>query len=680
MLGEEFRLAWLLLLNAAVLASAWLAARRWTTDPVARLLDAMLLWCTVQYAAVCIPGVLHVLSPGTMTLTALIAAAALVFFAGRKTASAILASQCTVLDAQSFWVFLAAGFFTFFLAGCVAYEHAYWPLIDSDAMTYHAPAAVQWLQTGRLSLLPVWFFNPANTFSPLAGSTFFYWWIGPVRSDVLARGVQLPALILLFLATLQLGRAVKLPPIVAALVAAAVAVARPFNSELMSGRDDVYLAAFIAVAVAGCAENALRDRFAPWRIGLAVGLAAATKYTFLFAAPILLLVIDAPIKAGWTKRQWATAILTALALAAPWYLRNWLLTGNPLYPVDVSLFGHHLFQGLFTALRSDRLRTWKGLNEALVKGFHAPPPKLLVVLLIGWVVAVVGLTRQARRNPLIRVCLFGLPLCLLMFLARSPYGEVRFLFPGLAPLFVAVGLGVCRWVRWPFIRYGAGAVFLLIALGTSYEATSVVIDIAGTTAILTAIVLGLIWCDRQSGPNRFRIRAYTAAAALVIAGMFTYVNWHGYLIRYRETRLLSWQQFYPDSANAWQYVSEHVPPDATIAYTNTYTIYPLYGDLLSRKLFHVPLRRDVPDFMHLPRVPAPLPGERIEATYTRLLQANPDAELWLRRLLESRAEFLFVARKGPEGDAPEMAFVERDAAHFTPLFREEGAAIFKINR
>ena len=38
----------------------------------------------------------------------------------------------------------------------------------------------------------------------------------------------------------------------------------------------------------------------------------------------------------------------------PWYLRTWVLTGNPLFPVDVKLFGRTIFDGLFTTERDQQ--------------------------------------------------------------------------------------------------------------------------------------------------------------------------------------------------------------------------------------------------------------------------------------------------------------------------------------
>lgn len=691
--GDEYRLAFLVLLNGTVLAAAWIAARRWTAEPVQRLIDTLLLWFVVQYAAVCIPGVLHLLSPASIGITALLLSGAMFAwgFVGSALADetsikpkalrsgTIPPAKADPANGHSNWIFLAAGLFVAAMTVCVVYKQSAVPIIDSDAMTYHVPAAIHWLQAGKLDLFPVWFFNPANTFSPLAGSTFIAWWIAPLGNDSIARAVQWPAVPLLFLAALQLGRGVGLPASVAALVAIAVTVSRPFTSELMSARDDVYLAAFIAVALASCGEQALRDRFAPFRVGLAVGLAAATKYTFFFAAPVFLLALDAPAKAGWKWRQWGAAILTALLIAGPWYARNWIVAGNPLYPIDVTVLGHRVFRGLFAAQRSERLRTWAGINTTLFHGFHAQPA-LLWAMLAGWMAAVIGLGRQAFRQPLARACLLALPVCLALFFAKAPYAEVRFLFPALVPTYIAVGLGICRWVRWPAAQWGIAALLPVISIVTSYRELSIVAEFSSEAAAITLVGLALALGDRQLGARRNAARVYAAAVVALAGGMLAFVGWKAYLQECRANPPIFWQHVYPREAAVWSFIAENVPADAKLAYTNTYLVYPLYDPSFRRRLVYVPARGDISDFTHLPRFPSPLPGEKIEAAFAHVLHEDPDADQWRKRLLDSGAQFFFADRTGPAGDAPEIDFADRDPAHFTRLFRDEGGAIYRVSR
>src|SRR5262245_20761038 len=184
----------------------------------------------------------------------------------------------------------------------------YSSVLQDDALTYHLPAAVQWLRTGHLGLYTIWFFNPANTYSPLGGSTFMAWLIGPMHNDLLVRWVQAPPLVMIFFALVELCRALGVGTSIGAVVATGAVLSRPFVSQSLEVKDDLFIAAFFLAAVAGCQRTKLQDRLGPWRVGVALGLFFAIKYTAILTAPLFLLLIDAPFRAGWNWRKWLIAI------------------------------------------------------------------------------------------------------------------------------------------------------------------------------------------------------------------------------------------------------------------------------------------------------------------------------------------------------------------------------------
>ena len=335
-------------------------------------------------------------------------------------------------------------------------------LVGDNALTYHLPSAAQWLQTGRLGLYNTWFFNPANTYSPLAGSTFLVWLIAPIGTDLIAQFAQMPALILIFLAIVQIARSLGVRVSIGALAATGALLSRPFISEAILVKDDQFLAAFFLAAVAGCASERLKDRLGPWRIGIAIGLFFATKYTALLTAPIFLLLIDAPFRARHQadlnenelllhQRRiiglptgglfWWFAVLGSIVIiAGPWYVRNWILTANPLYPVPIGLPGVEIFKGMFIPERSTEMRTLAGAWHALTGGFHSPSQLLMDTLLILWIIAIILHARKLLANPLLRVCLIGPALGLTIFFLASHAALIRYAYPSLLLLFLCATL------------------------------------------------------------------------------------------------------------------------------------------------------------------------------------------------------------------------------------------------
>lgn len=94
-------------------------------------------------------------------------------------------------------------------------------------------------------------------------------------------------------------------------------------------------------------------------LGATAGLAAAAKSTGFLAALMSLVIVAVAAARGARvlpreeRRRFigralsfgcGSAILT-LAVAGYWYARTWVHTGNPLYPVAVTVFGHTIFPG-----------------------------------------------------------------------------------------------------------------------------------------------------------------------------------------------------------------------------------------------------------------------------------------------------------------------------------------------
>ena len=85
---------------------------------------------------------------------------------------------------------------------------------------------------------------------------------------------------------------------------------------------------------------------------LAAGLALGTKPVgVVFIPPLLLLALGAA--AVRTRSLWRALVPGVVMLACVvvpsgfWYVRNIVLTGNPLYPLRVAIFGSTIFQGCY---------------------------------------------------------------------------------------------------------------------------------------------------------------------------------------------------------------------------------------------------------------------------------------------------------------------------------------------
>jgi hypothetical protein len=576
------------------------------------------------------------------------------------------------------------GFYIFGIAGAYRFS----PVLVDDALTYHIPAAAQWLSTGRLGLFTTWFFNPANTYSPLAGSTFIAWLIGAVGCDVLVQFVQGQALVMMFFGIIELCRGLEVRLRIAAVVALAAVVSRPLLSQSFEVKDDLFAAAFFLAAVDGCSARKLADRLGRWRVGVAIGMFAATKYTALLSAPLLLLLIDSPFRARWSIRSWLIAAACAALLAGPWYLRNWIVAGNPLYPVPFAGF-----PGLFVTVGSTELSTWRGVWLSLtdtppapgMEGkFHSPSASLLIALVIGWIIAAALIvSRRGPRafftDPLLRTALLSPPVGFVIFIIASHAGEIRYLYPSLLLLFTCCGIALD-----PKLLTKTGSIFVALLLAAlaawgSFNNKPFVgwFSLYGVlTAAIGIVAIYLVWPLLRQ--NRRAKLAVTGALVLIISGM-VYVYWPGFLTVARMnfadpnvTRMKG------PRAEMWSWIDEHIPADARVAYTNEFMIRPMLGFDYRRTVFYAPTRPGVHAYHDLPASRTKLTDQQIRAWCAEQLTKDADRETWMKNLSAGKPKYLVIGKQDVLETPPEKTWADSDSSQFRQVFSNDAGSIYQI--
>lgn len=225
-------------------------------------------------------------------------------------------------------------------------------IIDWDAVSYHLLMPHHWLLDGTLAISQKtnWRFGmPGN------GETAMYWFYAAGLSR-LAFLAQWPPLACLLASAYSLAFGLT-GSRNAALSALAVLATLPIvYNQTFNGYIDVFAASFLmgALALAQAATNgsARPNKAWYWVIGLACGIALGSKLVYLaFVAP---LVVGLVILTSWGRKRnagetvrTAGALLAGMALtAAFWYLRGWLLAGNPVFPMRAAIGDWVLFPGI----------------------------------------------------------------------------------------------------------------------------------------------------------------------------------------------------------------------------------------------------------------------------------------------------------------------------------------------
>jgi Dolichyl-phosphate-mannose-protein mannosyltransferase len=224
------------------------------------------------------------------------------------------------------------------------------PSVGRDSLTFHLPEAVRWMQTGTIWRVDQ--FEPllANAYYPQNGDALNLAVLEPFRSDAFVRVLSVMSLPVMALAIYALARELRASPSAARLGAAVVA-ALPISvlTAEEGAKTDLWCIAALAVAGLFLLRNLRTGLRSDLVLGaLALGLGFGTKWYGVTAA---LIVAAAWALARLWQRPRARAALGDAGLVAGlcalaggiWLVRNWVESGNPVFPAPVSLGGLSVF-------------------------------------------------------------------------------------------------------------------------------------------------------------------------------------------------------------------------------------------------------------------------------------------------------------------------------------------------
>jgi hypothetical protein len=574
--------------------------------------------------------------------------------------------------------------------------------VVSDGPIYHLYFAARWWKAGRVFLVPVPFGESAATYFPAVGELDFAWLMTAWGGDRLAKVGQAPFLILAALSVFGMARRLGASTPAATIAACWFAACSPFLFFTFEPNvDTIFVAGYLA-AVYFALRYALGDDGSPALLlaGLAAGGAWGTKPTGTVFVPPLLALVGMLVLARrlpWRTRLLRLGVLMIgpLLLAVPWFARDAWLTGNPLYPLQVELFGTVWLRGWYDARAMRRSvfflprNDWRSLLGLVGQVFD---PRLAPA----WLLGLVGAWRVGRRGRPEDLWVWAITGLAVADLALAwwfiPYRtQQRFLFPavGLAAVPLALLLHRGVWLRLAaagllvlHVLTGHGWLFghelsgLLRRLSPRIPVMTPLVtlptgpdSLAPLTAALPgvgALVVAWSWGRAVRSPTPARRVAATCLSLAFGAAVGVLVD--------QATRDSPYRDFPPfhDFFRGWKALDAAAGPrGAQIAYAGTNIPYYLFGKGLRNDVRYVNVDKHRGWLLHdyhkaagSPVWPDPRPGwDRLPTDY----------DAWLANLRADAIDLLVVTRANPaEGhhlpnpDDPLAFTVERHWAEAHP--------------
>ncbi|UCG39400.1 MAG: hypothetical protein JSV00_04000 [bacterium] len=326
------------------------------------------------------------------------------------------------------------------LAALVSFPFALVPTRAFDAMAYHLEIPLRYLQAGRVLDIP----ENVYSYAPQLVHMLYGLAMGLSGSDL--AGLLNHLFFVLALCVLWLGFRERFGSLGGAWAAALAALPPLLILEVPNGGVD-WAAAFYTLATLALVAVGLHDWRRAVTAGILAGMAAGCRHQplgYAIVLPAAAGILDRLLsRRPLDARRWALFLGTAVLVASPWYVRNWLLTGDPVFPLLSGLAGKtDLGAGFVTGLVGPRpvqlLWQWIVLPVRMV--FDPLSYSMTATVGVHFLVLVPLLFLRSRRPAGSRLLLFWL---LLSFAAwYLTFRTARYAMPVLSVFCLWLGAGL----------------------------------------------------------------------------------------------------------------------------------------------------------------------------------------------------------------------------------------------
>ena len=578
--------------------------------------------------------------------------------------------------------------------------------VVSDGPIYHLYFAARWWKAQSLELIATPFGENGATYFPAVGDLWFTALMIAWGGDRLAKIGQAPFLLVAGLTSYALCRRFGAGRPASALAACWSVASSPLMLFSFEANVDTLFVAGYLLAVYFFARYAIGDDGWPSLVlgALAAGSALGTKATgVVFVPPLLLLgMLSALVRGSGMRAKAAGAATIAfmpLSVAGFWYARNAILTGNPLYPLHLTIFGRVVLAGWYGPDVMRRSPYYLPVSDLSALGdilLSVLDPRLaplwLAALFGAWALprfASAAPDGQAPARParMLDVWVWSFAalsvLNVTIYWLAIPYRtQQRFMLHalGLAAVPLARSFERFRWLRavgalllilhiltpqtWPFSAVGKeppwdlnalipNAVPGLISMPVEGGRLRQVLSDSSALSLILSLAIGMgslatarFWSLAIAASTRkTRAKAAVSATVLVVATGAAMYPWGVH------ARLLFFPPF-RDYYVGWLTLDERcVPAGSRIAYSGTDLPYYLMGVGLRNDVRYINIDSHPGWLLHdyhraaLRDGSGPATWDHPRPGWDR---AHPDERAWLSNLSAEGIRWLVVTRANPE--------------------------------
>ena len=554
------------------------------------------------------------------------------------------------------------------------------PPFGWDNLSYHFAFPVEWLKHGNLDTPITICDDPSPSYYPINGSLYFLWLMLPFKNVFMANLGQAPFFILAFLAIFNICRKIRLSEEISFYAAGLFIITPNIFKQLEIAYVDMMLAALFLTGLnflISFYQNRNFKSFLGW--SLSFGLLLGTKTSaILYGAPLILFFAFCLLsKRGRDSVLYALLfIFLSFMLGGYSYIKNFILTANPLFPAEITLLGKKLLPGVmpFASYRNqwtaqefnlEKLLFHEGMGgQFIVLGF----PALLFSFLFA--------AFKPKNKSIPEIFLLLLPQILyLIFWFFMPQLWVRYLYPCFAASFIAA-FYILNKIKTPLI---AIRIFVIICfLASAFE-------LAGHAELLASLVASVLIFFALTLLLKFKSLLKIGLIFIAILLMIL-AKLSGNYDKTEFRHYLTNSPFLAEDRQAWFWLNANTSGDK-IAYAGEPLVLPLYGENFKNDVFYVSVNSVNPIKLHFfPKAKyiwnkdSWLRHKSLEEKGN--FRENPDFQIWLSNLKNMQINYLvtYSLRKIKDKTAfpIEDEWAQAHPENFLPVFTKTIVNIYKV--
>jgi len=559
------------------------------------------------------------------------------------------------------------------------------PPFGWDSLNYHFTFPVEWLKSGSLYNPPTICDDPTPTYYPINNCLYYFWLIAPFKNVFIADLGQIPFLLLSFIACFAIARKFKLSRELSFYAAGLFVIIPNFFKQIEVGYADIMMTALFLVSL-----NLLFSLNGKFNLknlilsGVSLGLFFGTKTLSLaYSLALALFVIYILIKnsKGLKFIGYGSLFFTLTVLFGGYgFIRNFILTGNPLFPLNFVLFGKTVFKGVMPTSTYLARWTYEGYNLGKLFFHEGMGMQLLLLIFPATFIAFPTALSKGKKEKLNFTLSYFLLLPAILFAIFTfiiPQLWTRFLYP-----YLAVGSAVAMYLLSIFkVPIKAIRAVVVICFLASISEFCGYWELGFSLFAVLVFFFVLPYFFKLLKKRKTRVDMIFSILVVFLVIFVLGQNWY---LNHEYERYIKYAPYWEGAMKGWKWLNDNTSGQR-IAYTGRPVPFPLYGRNFKNDVYYASVNNIHPAQLHF------YPQGNLdwkEYEYDKIdkmlrrdenYRGKANFNQWYKNITAEETDYLFVYILSEEEYTPiEDGWAQSHPGKFKLTFDSPDARIYKV--